>query len=111
MAGTMITLTYPLVIRFGLLGGQLAALVAVIAGLSFQVVRLRTLTSLDSAGYLRVVLVFGGISLVVGLVAFCLSTLVPAQGIVSLVLGPMACIVAWAFGLLAILRTNAKLAV
>ena len=53
MAVVMLVLIYPAVKQFGLLGGQIAALVAIIAGFASQLLRLGRLTGLDLSQYGR----------------------------------------------------------
>jgi len=70
-ATTMVVLTYPFVLRFGLVGGQLAALVAILAGFLFQVLRLHDLTMLNLLEYAKLFGMFGAVSIVVSL--FCMG--------------------------------------
>jgi len=53
MAILMVVLIYPSVKEFGLVGGQIAGLIAIIAGFVSQLVRIRHLTSLDVQQYSR----------------------------------------------------------
>jgi O-antigen/teichoic acid export membrane protein len=108
-AVTMIVLTYPLVLKYGVLGGQLAALVAITAGFLFQVVRLRDLTTLDLARYVKRLAVFGAIS--AGIVGVCLGmrTLVTiSQPVPNILIGAAACTVGAGLGLAVFLRRTAR---
>lgn len=49
----MLTMIYPAVQRFGMLGGQISALVALVAGFASQLVRIERLTRLDLFQYSR----------------------------------------------------------
>jgi lipopolysaccharide exporter len=69
MAITMMALIYPFVLWFGLVGGQLAALLAIVVGLSFQVIRIRALVDLDVIEYRKLILVCAGVAL--GIAAIC----------------------------------------
>jgi len=53
MALLMIVLIYPAVKEFGMVGGQIAALVAIIAGFASQLLRIERLTQLDLSQYGR----------------------------------------------------------
>jgi len=54
MAVLMIAITYPAAKEFGLVGGQIAALVAVVVGFVSQLVRIRQLTKLKFLQYSRI---------------------------------------------------------
>jgi lipopolysaccharide exporter len=69
MAVMMISIIYPLVRYCGVVGGQLACLTSIGAGYTFQIVRVRRLTSLDLRQYGSLFLTPAPIAL--GVVAFC----------------------------------------
>jgi len=69
MATLMLILIYPAVKQFGVLGGQGAALVAIIAGFASQLVRIERITKLDLLQYSR---------FLPGTVAACCGALVVA---------------------------------
>jgi O-antigen/teichoic acid export membrane protein len=107
-AATMIVLTYPFVLKFGLVGGQLAALVAISAGFLFQVVRLRDLTTLDPMRYVKVFAVFGAISAVIAGVCLSVRTVAAvSQPVPNILVGAGACTIAGGLGLFAFFRNVA----
>jgi O-antigen/teichoic acid export membrane protein len=104
-ATSMIVLIYPFVLWFGLLGGQLAALVAITAGFLFQVARLRELTMLGVAQYLKAFVFLGAISAVVVAVCVSLRAVTAAGNPVSnILIGVLACSAAAGLGLVTLLR-------
>jgi len=108
-AVTMIVLTYPFVLKFGLLGGQLAALVAISAGFLFQVVRLRDLTMLDLVRYANVFAIFGAISAVIAGFSFGMRTVAAVnQPVPNILTGAVAFAIAGGLGLLAFLRNATR---
>jgi len=72
MAVLMIVLIYPLVKWAGIVGGQIACLVSILAGYGFQLARIRHFTGLDLARYGRMLLRPTAIALAVG--ALCVTT-------------------------------------
>jgi O-antigen/teichoic acid export membrane protein len=109
MAITMIVLIYPSIERFGLVGGQLAALLAVLAGFLFQVARLRGLIGLDLAEYGKPFLVAAGISVAVAVV--CLSTRPFAslsRPVPNIFFGIVGCAVAYGFSFSIFYREHLK---
>jgi lipopolysaccharide exporter len=107
---TMVVLIYPLVKEYGLLGGQLAALVAITAGFLFQVVRLRGLTGLGIVKYAKAFVVFGGISLAIAVLCLGTRTLAPLDHPVpNIFLGILACAIACGLGLLVFSRSGLRL--
>ena len=96
MAITMVALVYPFVSWFGLVGGQLAALLAIAVGLSFQVVRVKALVELDVVEYSKIFLVSAGVSLVVAVVCGTARRFnVIAQPVPNLLVGVAACVLAY----------------
>jgi O-antigen/teichoic acid export membrane protein len=71
MAALMLILIYPLAHQFGLAGGQLAALVAMVFGFFVQIWLVRRVTHPDFSAYVKNFLVAGAISLSV--VVVCLG--------------------------------------
>jgi lipopolysaccharide exporter len=96
MAITMIALIYPFVLRFGLIGGQIAALLAIVVGLSFQAVRVRSLANLDMLRYAKVLSASAGISLGVAVVcAIAKFYAFDARPIPTLLTGVAGCVAAY----------------
>jgi len=86
--------------RFGLVGGQLAGVVAIFAGFLFQVVRIRDLTGLNLARYGRGFLLSAGVS--VSVVLVCLGTrpfAILARPIPNVLSGILGCVIAYALSL------------
>jgi O-antigen/teichoic acid export membrane protein len=97
MAVIMVILIYPLVSRFGPLGAQLAALIAIAAGLLFQVLRVRNLTGIDLMPYRRVIALAAGISLGVALLCLASRSVISlGQPIPNILFGVLACAIAYA---------------
>jgi lipopolysaccharide exporter len=95
MAVAMIVSIYPFVLRFGLVGGQLAALLAIVVGLSFQVVRARPLADLDVLQYGKLFLVCASVSLGVAAVcAIARSYSLVARPVPTLLVGIAGCALA-----------------
>jgi O-antigen/teichoic acid export membrane protein len=96
-AVVMLIAIYPACKLLGVVGGQVAALVAIIVGYLFQVIRMRGLTGLDLLRYGRAfvpaALVSGGI-LVVGLGARFLG--LATKPLADIALGVGACAIAYA---------------
>jgi lipopolysaccharide exporter len=107
MAVIMILITYPFAKWFGLVGGQLACLAAVIIGFLFQLIRVRDLIGLDLSSYAKPALVAAGISLSV--VAVCLTTKISpslAQPIPTIMLGIVGCLIAYGVSAMLFLRST-----
>jgi O-antigen/teichoic acid export membrane protein len=104
-AVAMIILIYPACKLLGVVGGQVASLVAVGASYGIQIVRVRELTGLDLSRYgkafVPAVLVSSGL-LAVGLGARVLGLATKPIANIALVMG--ACVVAYALSLPALLR-------
>jgi len=97
MAITMIVLIYPFVRWFGLSGGQLAALVSMVAGFLFQIVRVKTLNKLDVVNFGKVFPVSVGVSSAVA--AVCVSArrfTIVAHPIPNILTGLVGCMIAFA---------------
>jgi lipopolysaccharide exporter len=96
MAITMIALIYPFVRWFGLSGGQLTALLAIVVGFAFQIVRVRTLTELDVVNFGKLLLVSAGVSLGVAVVcAGARRFTVVAEPIPNVLTGIVGCMIAY----------------
>jgi O-antigen/teichoic acid export membrane protein len=112
MSVTMIVLIYPFVKWFGLVGGQLAALVSIGAGFLFQVARIRDLIGLNLARYGRAFLLSAGISLIVAAVYLVARPFVVfAKPLNNILIGAAGCLVACSFSLMSILQSREKEAV
>ncbi|MGH9717542.1 MAG: oligosaccharide flippase family protein [Candidatus Acidiferrales bacterium] len=109
MALTMIVLIYPFAKRFGLVGGQLACLIAMVFGLLFQALRIRRLVDLEFAKYGKVLAVAAAMAAGVALVCFggrhfeALTSPVP-----NILFGAAGCAAAYALSLGFVLRGNLK---
>ena len=104
MAVVMVALIYPLAKVFGLWGGQLACLIAVLVGYLLQVERIRKITGLRLWEYGKNFLIPALVSLVIAglwLAAGSISVLTqPAPNIILGILGCLlACVFAWALSL------------
>ena len=96
MAVLMVMLTYPLAKWFGLVGGQLACLAAMLVGFLFQLIRVRELIGFDLSSYAKPALLAAGISLSVA--ALCLATKISpslARPIPTVALGVLGCLIAY----------------
>lgn len=96
MAVTMMVLIYPSVHYFGVVGGQLSALLAIAAGLIFQVLRVRNLTKLSLFQYGKIFVTSALLSLVVAVV--CLGARVwsvSARPVPNVLLGIAGCLAAY----------------
>jgi lipopolysaccharide exporter len=109
MAVTMLFLIYPFVKSFGLVGGQLAALVSIGTGFLFQVVRIRDLIGLNLARYGKAFLLSVGISLTVAVVCLVArSFVVFSQPVANILIGATGCLVACSLSLMSLLRSREK---
>lgn len=93
MAVLMLVLIYPSVKEFGLMGGQIAALVAMVGGFASQLVRMERLTGLDLLQYGRSFPYTLAVSTGVLGVFLCLFRLWPMSSpITNLTVGLIACV-------------------
>jgi lipopolysaccharide exporter len=109
MAIIMIALIYPFVAWFGLVGGQLVALLAIIVGFAFQIMRVRDFIALDSAQYGKLLLVSGGVSL--GVAAICVGVQrlnFGAAPIPNVLIGIVGCVIAYGISGGVFLRNGMK---
>jgi lipopolysaccharide exporter len=111
MALIMVVITYPFAKWFGLVGGQLACFVAVVAGYLFQLTRIRGLTGLDLSQYGKAFPIAVGVS--VSVAAVCLgSRLSPALGrpVPTLIFGVLGCLLAYGFSAAFFLHDSRRIA-
>ena len=109
MAITMMTLIYPSVRYLAVAGGQLSALIAITAGLIFQIVRVRNLTRLHLSEYGKVIAISSLFSMAVATVwcgARALSW--TTKPVPSVLFGIAGCLVAYSLGAAFLLRRGAK---
>jgi len=105
MAITMIVLIYPFAKKFGLVGGQMAGLLAVVIGYLFQIERIRKVSGLDLSLYRRSFLLAGVISL--STVAICLGARFltgSAQPALTVTLGAVGCLATYGLAYAVIIR-------
>jgi teichuronic acid exporter len=104
-AVVMLIAIYPCCKFFGVVGGQVAALLAIIVGYFFQVMRMRALTGLNLSRYAKAfapaTLVSTGI-LLVGLGAQFLG--MATRPVANIALGTVACLIAYALCVPAFIR-------
>jgi len=96
MAVTMMALVFPLVRMFGLSGGQLACLAAILVGFAFQLIRLRQVTGLDLSDYAQRFATAAGVSVITA--AICAGSLLlsfSTKPSFNLAVGFIACFVAY----------------
>ena len=106
-AVTMIILIYPACKLLGVVGGQVAALLAISVSYLLQVLRMRELTGLDllryGKGFMRAAMVSAGL-LGVGLGARSLG--LATRPLTNIALGAVACVIAYALCVPAFLRVE-----
>jgi lipopolysaccharide exporter len=99
MAGIMLLMIYPCAKLMGVVGGQVACLIAVFFGYMLQLERVHRITGLDLCQYARPMLFSALLSL--GVVALCLSTrlsAVPLRPFGNILVGFIACFAAYVIG-------------
>ncbi len=95
MAVLMIILIYPAVKEFGVVGGQIAALISVIAGYAVQLLRMKHFTQLNFAQYAKSFPLPVAVSCAVFAVFLTIRHIVVANGLLmNLILGMLGCILA-----------------
>jgi lipopolysaccharide exporter len=106
MAMLMIMATYPLAKIFGLIGGQIACLIAISVGCWFQLKRLSELTGLNLAEYGQFFGVSGGVTMLV--VAVCVMARISGllTGTVAIIIPVAALLMAYTVGALIFLRRS-----
>lgn len=96
MAIAMVVLIYPSAKSFGLVGGQLASLVAVVIGLLFQVARVRALTGMDMARYSGIFILASAVSMMVPILYLSPRFFVSISSPISnILLGATGCLVGY----------------
>ena len=111
MAIIMIVITYPFAKWFGLVGGQLACLVAVVVGYLFQLERVRGLTDLDLSVYGKTFPIAVAVS--VSVAAVCLGArFLPALAhpVPTIIVGVLGCLLAYGFSAALFLHNNRSIA-
>jgi O-antigen/teichoic acid export membrane protein len=105
MAVLMAASVYPFARWFGIVGGQLACLLAVVCGFAFQLIRMHKLTDLNLARYAR--LLVSGFSISLAVLAICLiarSVPVLTRPLPNILFGAFGCLTAYALCGAAILK-------
>lgn len=107
MAVVMVVLTYPFVKFFGVVGGQIACLIAIAIGYLFQIERICKVTGLDWSQYRKGLVASGVLSLMVA--AVCLAA--RAFGawehpISNILIGMLGCLLAYALAATLLLGSN-----
>jgi O-antigen/teichoic acid export membrane protein len=95
MAVAMLLFTYPLAKWLGVVGGQVAALVAVSAGFLFQAERIRHVTGLLLSRYGKAALLAVGPTLIVAATCLGYRTIGSASAIPTLGVGFLGCLMAY----------------
>jgi lipopolysaccharide exporter len=105
MAVLMVILVYPFSKWFGLVGGQLACLLAVLTGYAFQILRLRKLTEISLLQYTKPFISGAMLSLFV-LAIWVVTRSFPllSRPAASIFLAALGCLFAYAFWAAALLR-------
>jgi hypothetical protein len=96
MAVLMVVSVYPFAKWFGIVGGQLACLLAVICGYAFQLIRMHKLTNLNLARYSKPFL--SGFAISLAVLALCLiarSIPVLARPVPNILFGAVGCLAAY----------------
>jgi hypothetical protein len=110
MACVVCGLVYPCSKWLGLTGGQLARLIAIVAGYLFQVARTRRLTGLNLSEYANTLLLPVLVSF--GVAAICLVAR-PFPPLVrplpNIMLGVVGCLLAYSLSLVVLRRKNQKI--
>jgi len=110
MAATMIVMVYPLCKWLGPVGGQAAALVAVIVGYLLQVVRVRKLTGLHMISYGKGFLLSGLVSIIVVAVSISSrSFVILARPAANIAVGIVGCLLAYILACAILLRGRTHL--
>jgi O-antigen/teichoic acid export membrane protein len=111
MAIFMVVSIYPFAKWFGLAGGQIACLLAVVTGFLFQLLRMRKLTDLSLADFAKPFVYGGALALIVVAVALLSHLLPPLEKPgVNILLGILGCATAYALCATNFLRKRGKIA-
>lgn len=103
----MIVLIYPFVKWFGLVGGQLACLVSIVAGYAFQAVRIRRVTGVNLGQCGRTLLLATTMSLVVAAVCLCARPFAQLAGPFSnVIFGIAGCLLAYSLSVVVVARSK-----
>lgn len=95
MALSMIVLVYPCAKSMGIAGGQVAALISVVVGYIFQLVRIHRVTELNVPNYGRGLLIATAASISVGVLYFVLRSANSPSAPVNLAYGGLGCLLAY----------------
>ena len=105
MAVLMVALVYPFSKWFGLVGGQLACLVAVLVGYAFQLLRLQKLTEISLLQYAKPFVSGAMLSLFVLAIWLATRSLqISSRPSANILLAALGCLLAYAFWAAAFLR-------
>jgi O-antigen/teichoic acid export membrane protein len=108
MAIAMIGLIYPCAKAFGMVGGQLAALAAIVIGYLSQLERMRSVTGLELARYFKSLSIPALTAAGLALVFLAARPFFSARPILNIAFGLGVCAVAYWFGFRAVLRNLQK---
>lgn len=108
MAVTMILLIYPFAKWFGLVGGQLAALVAVLVGYASQLERVQKVTGLDLRRYAKSFAISGATAIMLAFGLLAARPLVLGHPVFNITVGVAGCALAYAFGFTVVIRRYQK---
>jgi len=98
MAAVVLILTYPLAKGFGLWGGQLACLIAIVVGYLLQVERVRKVTGLRLSEYGKSFLIPAAASLVIAAIWLATGSIgALAQPAPNIIVGILGCLLAYGF--------------
>jgi lipopolysaccharide exporter len=109
MAITAMCLIYPSVKMFGIMGGQLACLVAVIAGFIYQIIRVHSLTGFRMGAYGKTLLLSAAMSLAVAVMCLA-SWLSPSlnRPLLKIAFGLVGCLIAYTLGAVVFLKSESE---
>jgi lipopolysaccharide exporter len=109
MAVLIVVLIYPFVRIFGMFGGQVAALICIIAGYLFQIERIRHLTGLKLADYRKSVMLGSVISLS-GAAVYLAATWIGSstRPIPNILLGGLGCLLTYLIAYSIVMRGRSR---
>jgi len=103
----MLITTYPACKLFGIVGGQIAAVLAIIVSYVLQITRMRELTELNILRYGRSILPAVLITSIVVVSSYCVyMTGIGTRPIFNIILGAAACVVAYVWSISYLVRTK-----
>jgi O-antigen/teichoic acid export membrane protein len=111
MSITVIALIYPLAKWFGLSGGQLACLGAIVIGYLYQVDRIAKVTGLNRFEYWKSFAVPLAISLAVAAICSGIRLITGVGPLLNILVGLTACLIAYALSLAYMLRSSTTILV